>query len=66
MNQKIDEYIKEFKGICYGLATIHKYVDEDNKIINFAKGLGLKYNTLMTLMLDNILYQTFNHFIYSH
>lgn len=65
MNQKNDEYIKEFKGICYGLATTHKYVDEDNKVINFARGLGLKYNTFMTLMLGNILYQTFNHFIYT-
>ena len=27
----IDEYIKEFKGISDGLATIHKPVDEDNK-----------------------------------
>lgn len=27
----IDKYIKEFKGICDGLATIHKPVDEDNK-----------------------------------
>ena len=32
----IDEYIKEFKGICDGLAAIHKPVDEDSKVINFA------------------------------
>ncbi|KAH0646954.1 hypothetical protein KY284_034838 [Solanum tuberosum] len=38
----IDEYIKEFKGICDGLAAIHKPVDEDSKVINFARGLGLK------------------------
>ena len=33
----IDEYIKEFKGICDGLATIHKPVDEDNKSDSFCK-----------------------------
>ena len=27
----IDEYIKEFKGICDGFATIHTSVDEDTK-----------------------------------
>ena len=36
--RKIDEYIKEFKGICDGLAAIHKPVDEDSKVINFARG----------------------------
>ena len=41
----IDEYIKKFKGICDGLAAMHKPVDEDSKVINFARGLGLKYKT---------------------
>ena len=27
----IDEYIKEFKVICGGFATIHKFIDEDIK-----------------------------------
>lgn len=35
--KKINEYIKVFKGICDGLATIHKYVDEYSKVINFAR-----------------------------
>lgn len=30
----LDEYLKEFKGICDGVATIHKPVDEDSKVIN--------------------------------
>ncbi|KAH0715137.1 hypothetical protein KY284_008042 [Solanum tuberosum] len=34
--------VGEFKGICDGLATIHKHVDEDSKVINFASGLGFK------------------------
>ncbi|KAH0679065.1 hypothetical protein KY284_020150 [Solanum tuberosum] len=39
--KKIHEYIKEFKGICHGLATIHKSVDEYSKVINYARVLGL-------------------------
>ncbi|KAH0741104.1 hypothetical protein KY290_034147 [Solanum tuberosum] len=42
---------KEFKGICDGLAAIHKPVDEDSKLINFARGLGPKYKTFRTVML---------------
>ncbi|KAH0716921.1 hypothetical protein KY285_012952 [Solanum tuberosum] len=49
--KKIDEYIKEFKGIYDGLAPIHKPVDEDSKVISFARGLGLKYKTFRTVML---------------
>ena len=55
--------IKEFKGICDGLATIHMHVDEDNKVIKFARGLGLKYKTFKTIMLGKAPYPTFNQFI---
>ncbi|KAH0706132.1 hypothetical protein KY289_011208 [Solanum tuberosum] len=50
----IDEYIKEFKGICVGLGSIHKHVDEDSKVINFARGLGLKYKTFRNVMLGRM------------
>ncbi|KAH0647646.1 hypothetical protein KY290_033637 [Solanum tuberosum] len=43
--KSIDEYIKEFKGICDSLVAIHKPMDEDSKVINFARGLGNKYKT---------------------
>ncbi|KAH0764298.1 hypothetical protein KY285_000169 [Solanum tuberosum] len=56
----IDEYIKEFKGICDGLAAIHKPVDEDIKVINFARGLGLKYKTFRTVMLGGDMIRTCN------
>ncbi|KAH0767910.1 hypothetical protein KY285_003781 [Solanum tuberosum] len=59
----IDEYIKEFKGICDGLAAIHKPVDEDSKVINFARGLGLKYKTFRTVMLGKAPYPTLNQFV---
>ena len=59
----IDEYSKEFKGICDGLATIHKTVDEDSRVINFARGLGLKYKTFKAVMLGKALYPTFNQLL---
>ena len=33
----IDDYLKEFKGLCDGLAAIRKPFDEDNKVICFAR-----------------------------
>lgn len=55
--------MKEFKGMCDSLATIHKPTDEDNKVINFSIGLGLKYKTFKTIMLGKAPYPTFNQFI---
>ncbi|KAH0647521.1 hypothetical protein KY290_033518 [Solanum tuberosum] len=42
--------LKVFKAICDGLASIHKPVNDDSKVINFARGLGLKYKTIGTVM----------------
>lgn len=50
-----DEYSKELKNICDGLEAIHKHVDEDSKVINFARGLGPKYKTFRTVMLGKLL-----------
>lgn len=35
-SKNVDKYVKEFKGICDSLAAIHKPLDEDSKVINFA------------------------------
>jgi len=61
--KKLDEYLKEFKGICDGLAAIQKPVDEDSKVINFARGLSLKYRTFRTVMLGKAPYPTLNQFV---
>ncbi|OIT38994.1 hypothetical protein A4A49_56276, partial [Nicotiana attenuata] len=61
--KSIDEYIKEFKGICDSLTAIHKPLDEDKKVINFARGLGSKYKTFCTVMLGKPPYPTFNQFV---
>ncbi|WMV41791.1 hypothetical protein MTR67_035176 [Solanum verrucosum] len=61
--KKIDEYIKKFKGICDGLTAIHKPVDEDNKVINFDRGLGLKYKTFKIVMSGKAPYPTLNQFV---
>ncbi|XP_070013052.1 uncharacterized protein [Nicotiana sylvestris] len=62
-SKSIDEYIKEFKEICDSLMAIHKPLDEDSKVINFARGFGSKYKTLRTVMLGKPPYPTFNQFV---
>ncbi|XP_075088534.1 uncharacterized protein LOC142170506 [Nicotiana tabacum] len=62
-SKTVDEYIKEFKGICDSLTAIHKPLDEDSKVINFAKGLGNKCKTLRTVMLGKPPYPTFPQFV---
>ena len=61
--QKIDEYIKEFKGICDGFGNIHKSVDEDRKMVNFPRGLCNNFRTFRTVMLVKTPYPTFNQFV---
>nr|XP_016492298.1 PREDICTED: uncharacterized protein LOC107811814 [Nicotiana tabacum] len=62
-SRSTNDYLKEFKGICDGLAAIHKPVDEDSKVINFARGLGPKYRTFRTVMLGKPPYITLNQLI---
>lgn len=61
--KSIDQYVKEFKEICVGLAAIQKPVDEDTKVITFAKGLGTEYGTFRTVMLGKPPYPTLAQFI---
>jgi len=62
-NKSTDEFLKEFKGICDGLAAIHKPVNEDSKVKNFARELGPKYKTFRTVMLGKPPYPTLNQLI---
>lgn len=62
-SKSTDEFLKEFKGICDGLAAIHKPADEDSKVINFAGGLGPKYKTFRTVMLGRPPYPTLNQLV---
>ena len=61
----IDEYIKEFKGICDGLATIHKPEMKITKVINFARGICHIYKTFRTVMLCKTPYPTLNQFVHA-
>lgn len=61
--KRLDEYLKEFKGICDGLSVIHKQVDEDIQVMNFSRGLGPKYKTFRTVMLGKAPYPTLNQFV---
>lgn len=62
-SRSTDDYLKEFKGICDDLAAIHKPVDEDSKVINFARGLGPMYRTFRTVMLGKPPYPTLNQLV---
>ena len=56
----IDEYIKESKRICDGLASIHKSEDEDRQMTNFARGLDLKHKSFRTVKLGKTPYPSLN------
>lgn len=61
-SKKLMSIRKCFKGICDGLAAIHKPFDLDSKVINFARGLGPKCRTFRTVMLGKALHPTLNQF----
>ncbi|XP_075086379.1 uncharacterized protein LOC142169076 [Nicotiana tabacum] len=41
-SRTIDAYLKEFKGICDGLAAIHKHVEDDSKLVTSLRGFDLR------------------------
>lgn len=47
----MDEYIKEFKEICESYGYTQTQLDEDSKLIDFARGLGSKSKMLRTVTL---------------
>ncbi|XP_070034394.1 uncharacterized protein [Nicotiana tomentosiformis] len=54
---------QQIQSIKMGLTAIHKPLEEDSKVINFAKDLGNKYKTLRTIMLGKPPYPTFPQFV---
>ena len=41
--RSLDEYLREFKGICDALATVRQLVNDLDKVFQLAQGLGNKY-----------------------
>nr|GMD84145.1 Retrovirus-related Pol polyprotein from transposon RE1 [Ipomoea batatas] len=49
-SRSLDDYTKEFKSICDNLAAIKKPVDDLDKVFQFARGLGAKYENFRLAM----------------
>ncbi|XP_074575272.1 uncharacterized protein LOC141831767 [Curcuma longa] len=62
-SRSIDEYLKDFKSICDNLAAIKKSVPDLDKVFQFARGLGPKYETFRLAMVTKPPYPTFNQFV---
>lgn len=62
-NQPLSEYLKAFKNIFDGLASIQKIVPDEDKIIYMSRGLGKKYSVLVTFMLAKPPFPTYTQFV---
>nr|GLL27111.1 hypothetical protein L195_g010371 [Ipomoea trifida] len=62
-SRSLDDYTKEFKSICDNLAAIKKPVDDLDKVFQFARGLGAKYENFRLAMVTKPPYPTFNQFL---
>ncbi|KAK2656860.1 hypothetical protein Ddye_009912 [Dipteronia dyeriana] len=62
-SKTLDEYLKEFKSICNNLVAIKKPVSDQDKVFQFAHGLGLKYIDFRTAMLTKPPYPSFSQFM---
>ncbi|KAL6350339.1 hypothetical protein AAG906_004288 [Vitis piasezkii] len=54
---------QEFKRICDNLAAINKPISDLDKVFQFARGLGPKYQDFRVAMLTNPPYPTFSQFV---
>ncbi|RVX14187.1 Retrovirus-related Pol polyprotein from transposon RE1 [Vitis vinifera] len=61
--RSLDEYLREFKGICDALATVRKPVSDLNKVFQLAQGLGTKYMDFRVAMLSKPQYPSYNQFV---
>lgn len=61
-SQTLSEYLKSFKRIFDGLATIQKSVADDDKVIYMSRGLGKNFNTLVTSMLAKLPFPSYSQF----
>lgn len=62
-SQFLSEYLKSFKKMVAGLATIQKAILDDDRVIYFSHGLGKKYNVLVTSMLSKPPFPSYSQFV---
>ena len=61
--RSLNEYIREFKGICDALAVVRKPVSDLNKVFQLAQGLRTKYMDFWVAMLSKPPYFSYNQFV---
>ena len=61
--RSLDEYLREFKGICDALAAVRKPVSDLDKVFQLAQGLGTKYMDFRVAMLSKPPYPSYNQFV---
>nr|CAN83340.1 hypothetical protein VITISV_021483 [Vitis vinifera] len=61
--RSLDEYLREFKGICDALAAVRKPVSDLDKVFQLAQGLGTKYMDFRVAMLSKPPYLSYNQFV---
>jgi len=62
-SRTLDEYLREFKSICDNLAAIKEPVSDQDKVFQFAYGLGPRYETFHVAMLTKPPYPSFSQFL---
>ena len=61
--RSLDEYLREFKGICDSLAVVRKHVNDLGRVFQLAQGLGNKYMDFRVAMLSKPPYPSYNQFV---
>ena len=60
--RSLDEYLREFKGVCDALAVVRKPVRDLDKVFQLAQVLGTKYQDFQVAMLLEPSYPSYNQF----
>ena len=61
-SRSLEEYLRDFKSICDNLAAIKSSVSDQNKVFQFAHGLGPRYENFQLVMLIKHPYPSFIQF----
>ena len=62
-SQSLEEYLRDLKNICDNLIPIKKPISDQDKVFQFAHGLGQKYKNFQLAMLTKPPYHSFMQFM---
>ena len=61
--RSLDEYLREFKGICDALVAVRKPISDLDKVFQLAQDLETKYMDFQVAMLSKPPYLSYNQFV---